>query len=99
MACIQLINTIVITPDGLDFRLHLKVKVFEAYREEDFYEFAQRFDDVRLNLDATVECFDDSVTDTPSEPFLLSILQHLLFIKDDPNVKFVIFLLCVHYFL
>jgi len=116
VACIQLINTIVITPDDLDFRLHLRnefmrvgladileklarrdsvdlqlqLKVFEEHRDEDFYEFAQRFDNMRLDLDDTVECFDvlrNSVVETPSEPFLLSILQHLLFIRDDPNVK------------
>nr|CAH0100887.1 unnamed protein product [Daphnia galeata] len=116
VACVQLINTIVLTPDDLDFRLHLRnefmrvgladlidklgqrdcvdlqlqLKVFEEHRDEDFYEFAQRFDNIRLDLDDTVECFEvlrNSVAETPSEPFLLSILQHLLFIRDDPNVK------------
>ena len=64
--------------------------MFEEHKEEDFYEFAQRFDNMRLDLDDTGECFDvlrNSVSETPSEPFLLSILQHLLFIRDDPNVR------------
>lgn len=70
--------------------MQLQLKVFEEHRDEDFYEFAQRFDNIRMDLDDTVECFEvlrNSVADTPSEPFLLSILQHLLFIRDDPNVK------------
>ena len=70
--------------------LQLQLKVFDEHREEDFYEFAQRFDNIRLDLDDTGECFEvlhNSVANTPSEPFLLSIIQHLLFIRDDPNVK------------
>lgn len=73
--------------------LQLQLKVFEEHRDEDFYEFAQRFDNIRMDLDDTVECFEvlrNSVVETPSEPFLLSILQHLLFIRDDPNVKSVL---------
>ncbi len=70
--------------------LQVQLKVFDEHREEDFYEFAQRFDNMRLDLDDMGECFDvlrNSVSETSSEPFLLSILQHLLFIRDDPNVK------------
>lgn len=116
VACMQLINSIVVTPDDLDFRLHLRnefmrvglsetleglgkrdsadlqtqLKVFEEHKEEDFDEFVGRFDNMRLDLDDSSLCFDvlrNSVAETPSEPYLLSILQHLLFIREDPNVK------------
>ena len=79
--------------------LQVQLKVFDEHREEDFYEFGQRFDNMRLDLDDMIECFDvlrNSVSETPSEPYLLSILQHLLFIRDDPNVKSV--LNCFHPF-
>lgn len=76
--------------------MQVQLKVFEEHREGDFDEFAQRFDNTRLDLDDTGDCFDvlrNSVTDTTSEPYLLSILQHLLFIRDDPNVKSVTFII------
>lgn len=64
--------------------------MFHEHREEDFDEFVQRFDNTRPDLDDSAECFDvlrHTVSETPCEPFLLSILQHLLFIRDDPNTK------------
>lgn len=70
--------------------LQTQLKVFEEHKEEDFDEFVGRFDNMRLDLDDSSLCFDvlrNSVAETPSEPYLLSILQHLLFIRDDPNVK------------
>ncbi|KAG8234233.1 hypothetical protein J437_LFUL007738 [Ladona fulva] len=67
-----------------------QVKIFQENREEDYEEFMQRFDNVRLELDDPVDCFDvlkNLVTDTPSEPYFLSILQHLLFIRDDTLIS------------
>ncbi|XP_055641138.1 protein diaphanous [Toxorhynchites rutilus septentrionalis] len=61
-------------------------KIFNAFREDDFEEFSNRFDNVRLDLDDMNECFEllkNLVVDTSSEPYFLSILQHLLFIRDD----------------
>lgn len=116
VACLQLINAIVSTPDDMDFRLHLRneimrcglmdiletlekdasedlekhLKIFLDHKEEDYYEFIQRFDNVRLDLDDVNDCFEtikNFVMDTPSEPYLLSILQHLLFIRDDSVVR------------
>ncbi|XP_066905868.1 protein diaphanous-like, partial [Halyomorpha halys] len=114
VACLQLINAIVSTPDEVDFKIHLRnemmrvglfdlldvlekdasedlnltlqLKVFNDQKEDDFYEFSQRFDNLRLEFDDINECFEvlkNFVMDTPSEPYFLSILQHLLFIRDD----------------
>ncbi|XP_053672897.1 protein diaphanous isoform X2 [Anopheles nili] len=61
-------------------------KIFNCYREDDFEEFSNRFDNVRLELDDMNDCFDllkNLVADTSCEPYFLSILQHLLFIRDD----------------
>lgn len=36
------------------------------------------------------DCFEvlkNTTMDTPAEPFFLSILQHLLFIRDDANIR------------
>ncbi|XP_039298109.1 protein diaphanous [Nilaparvata lugens] len=116
VACLQLINAIVSTPDDMDFRLHLRneimrcglmdiletlekdasedlekhLKIFLDHKEEDYYEFIQRFDNVRLELDDVNDCFEtvkNLVMDTPAEPYLLSVLQHLLFIRDDSVIR------------
>lgn len=61
-------------------------KIFNEIREEDFEEFSHRFDNVRLELDDMNDCFEvlkNIVVETSSEPYLLSILQHLLYIRDD----------------
>merc|ERR1719245_214071 len=70
--------------------LQLQLKVFNEHKEEDFDEFAQRFDNIRLELDDVNECFElvkNLVMDTPAEPYFLSILQHLVCIRDDALVR------------
>lgn len=70
--------------------LQVQLKVFHEHREEDFDEFAQRFDNIRLELDDHQECFEllkNMVIETPAEPFFLSILQHLLCIRDDVQIR------------
>ncbi|XP_067622436.1 protein diaphanous isoform X2 [Eurosta solidaginis] len=67
-----------------DLKQHFKI--FNEIREDDFEEFTQRFENVSFNLDDMTDCFEvlkNLVTDTSSEPYLLSILQHLLYIRDD----------------
>lgn len=70
--------------------LTVQVKIFNDHKEEDYYEFVQRFDNVRLELDDINDCFEvikNLVMDTSAEPYLLSILQHLLFIRDDALIR------------
>uniref|UniRef100_A0A182VTV7 Diaphanous n=1 Tax=Anopheles minimus TaxID=112268 RepID=A0A182VTV7_9DIPT len=65
-------------------------KIFNGYREDDFEEFSNRFDNVRLELDDMNDCFEllkNLVADTSCEPYFLSILQHLLFIRDDHQFR------------
>uniref|UniRef100_A0A2M4BBJ2 Putative rhoa gtpase effector dia/diaphanous n=1 Tax=Anopheles marajoara TaxID=58244 RepID=A0A2M4BBJ2_9DIPT len=65
-------------------------KIFNGYREDDFEEFSNRFDNVRLELDDINDCFDllkNLVSETSCEPYFLSILQHLLFIRDDHQMR------------
>ncbi|XP_011194450.2 protein diaphanous isoform X2 [Zeugodacus cucurbitae] len=61
-------------------------KIFNEIREDDFEEFTQRFENVSFNMDDMADCFEvlkNLITDTSSEPYFLSILQHLLYIRDD----------------
>ncbi|CAB0007521.1 unnamed protein product [Nesidiocoris tenuis] len=70
--------------------LKVQLKVFNDHKEEDFDEFSSRFDNLRLDFDDVNECFEvvkNITLDTPSEPYLLSILQHLLFIRDDHFIR------------
>ncbi|XP_055958630.1 protein diaphanous homolog 2-like [Patella vulgata] len=112
VACMQLVNAIVSTPEDLDFRLHLRnefmrtglnqlltqleksidselkthVNIFNEHKEEDHEEFSHRYDNIRLELDDPEACFKiiiNTVGNTVAEPYFLSILQHLLSIRDD----------------
>lgn len=43
-----------------------------------------------MDFDDVGECFDvikNIVADTSAEPYLLSILQHFLYIKDDVSIR------------
>ncbi|XP_054006199.1 protein diaphanous isoform X1 [Hylaeus anthracinus] len=71
-----------------DLARHLKI--FSDHKEEDYEEFVQRFDHVRLELDDVNDCFEvikNMVMETSAEPYFLSILQHLLFVRDDASVR------------
>ncbi|KAG5888747.1 hypothetical protein JTB14_032020 [Gonioctena quinquepunctata] len=64
--------------------------VFENRREDDAEEWHERFDKVRLDMDDIQDCYEvlkNMTLETPCEPYFLSILQHLLFIRDDVNTK------------
>lgn len=70
--------------------LQLQLKVFHEHREEDFEEFAVRFDNIRLELDDIDECFElikNLVMETSAEPYFLSVLQHLICIRDDALIR------------
>lgn len=65
-------------------------KIFNEIREDDFEEFSQRFDNVRLEMDDLNDCFEvlkNLVVESSAEPYFLSILQHLLYIRDDHQYR------------
>ncbi|KAM3626177.1 uncharacterized protein V6R79_024140 [Siganus canaliculatus] len=66
VACMQLINALVTSPDELDFRLHIR------------NEF------MRCGLK---EILPSMVKDSDAEPYFLSILQHLMLIRNDYLVR------------
>ncbi|XP_059482585.1 protein diaphanous isoform X2 [Neocloeon triangulifer] len=70
--------------------LALQMKIFMDHKEEDYDELLQKFDHLRLDMEDSNECFEfvkNLTSDTPAEPYFLSILQHLLFIRDDPMIR------------
>ncbi|XP_053720468.1 protein diaphanous homolog 3-like isoform X2 [Synchiropus splendidus] len=116
VACMQLINALVTSPDELDFRLHLRnefmrsglkdillkltvvrnealdiqLKVFEEHKEEDMMEFSHRLEDIKNELDDAGDVFSivlNVVKDSSAEHHFLSILQHLMLIRNDYLVR------------
>ena len=70
--------------------LMVQLNVFNEHKEDDYLEFMNKLDNIRLEFDDLTDCFEvvkNLVSDTPSEAYLLSILQHLLFIRDDTFVR------------
>ncbi|XP_047576046.1 protein diaphanous homolog 3 isoform X3 [Lutra lutra] len=116
VACMQLINALVTSPDDLDFRLHIRnefmrcglkdilpnlkrmrndgldiqLKVFDEHKEEDLLEFSHRLDDIRAELDEAYDIYNmvwNSVKETRAEGYFISILQHLLLIRNDYFIR------------
>ncbi|XP_042316811.1 protein diaphanous homolog 3 isoform X2 [Sceloporus undulatus] len=116
VACMQLINALVTSPDDLDFRLHIRnefmrcglkeqlpqlkcinndaldiqLKVFSEHKEEDMIEFSHRLEDIRSELDEVNDVYNvlwNTVKDTSAEGSFLSILQHLLLIRNDYCIR------------
>uniref|UniRef100_A0A7N8WUU2 Diaphanous-related formin 3 n=1 Tax=Mastacembelus armatus TaxID=205130 RepID=A0A7N8WUU2_9TELE len=111
VACMQLINALVTSPDELDFRLHIRnefmrcglkeilpqlttiknealdiqLKVFEEHKEEDMIEFSHRLEDIKSEDINFNIC--SMVKDSSAEPYFLSILQHLMLIRNDYLVR------------
>ncbi|NWU69430.1 DIAP3 protein, partial [Pterocles burchelli] len=129
VACMQLINALVTSPDDLDFRLHIRnefmrsglkdilpqlkciknealdiqLKVFNEHKEEDMIEFSHRLEDIRSELEYPFDISKrimnkiklndvynmvwNTVKDTSAEGYFLSILQHLLLIRNDYFIR------------
>ncbi|XP_067842539.1 protein diaphanous homolog 3-like [Heptranchias perlo] len=116
VACMQLINALVTTPDDLDLRIHIRnefvrcglreilpelrlikndaldiqLKVFDEHKEEDMIEFSHRLEDIRSELDEINDVYNmlfNTVKDTEAEGYFLSILQHMMLIRNDYSVR------------
>ncbi|KFO27904.1 Protein diaphanous like protein 3 [Fukomys damarensis] len=122
VACMQLINALVTSPDDLDFRLHIRnefmrcglkeilpslkrikndsldiqLKVFDEHKEEDVIEFSHRLEDIRAEVEypfvfwSTSDVYNmvwNTVKETRAEGYFISILQHLLLIRNDYFIR------------
>merc|ERR1719369_2064660 len=83
---VGLLDVLELLEDDNGEELDLQLKVFIDHKEEDFDEFAHRFDNIRVEFDEVDDVYDmvkNSVLNTAAEPYFLSILQLLLYIRDD----------------
>ncbi|KAK6299105.1 hypothetical protein J4Q44_G00306150, partial [Coregonus suidteri] len=70
--------------------LDIQLKVFNENKEEDSIELSHRLDDIRAEMDDMGEVYhllSNMVKDTGSETYFLSILQHLLLIRNDYYIR------------
>ena len=64
--------------------------IFNEHKQHDFEDFCHKFENIESELYDPKDCFEllhHLVRETPSEGLFLSILQHLLFIRDDVHVR------------
>ncbi|XP_077984469.1 protein diaphanous homolog 2-like isoform X2 [Glandiceps talaboti] len=70
--------------------LKTQLTVFDELKEDDLEELSQRYQNIRMELDEVDDVFrliNNAVMDTNAEPYFLSILQHLLLIRDDAYAR------------
>ncbi|OQV13857.1 Protein diaphanous [Hypsibius exemplaris] len=70
--------------------LHIQLNAFREHQEEDVEEMASRYDNLRIAFDDVDDCYDllkSTLLNTPSEPYFLSMMQHLLFVTDQAEVR------------
>lgn len=71
--------------------LGLQVEIFLNVQQEDYYELESKFrEQITYDFDNPYVCFElisQTIKNTPAEHSFRSLLQHLLLIRDDVNVK------------
>uniref|UniRef100_A0A8B9SY43 Diaphanous related formin 2 n=1 Tax=Anas platyrhynchos TaxID=8839 RepID=A0A8B9SY43_ANAPL len=102
VACMQLINALVTSPEELDFRIHLRneflrcglKKILPALKDKENEEldiqlkvFDENKDEDLIELSHLFHLLYNMLKDTTSEGYLLSILQHFLLIRNDYYVR------------
>lgn len=79
-----------IKEEHLSVDLGRQFTVFKNSLEDDFEELTQKHENIAQDFFDLQECFDmikASITDTPAASAFLSILQHLLLIRDDAQIR------------
>ncbi|XP_031443448.1 LOW QUALITY PROTEIN: protein diaphanous homolog 1 [Clupea harengus] len=70
--------------------LKVQLTVFDEQAEDDSEDFRVRLDDVRIEMDDATEVFQmllNTVKDSKAEGYFLSLLQHLLMVRNDYLVR------------
>ncbi|CAO2593825.1 Protein diaphanous homolog 1 [Lemmus lemmus] len=70
--------------------MKVQLTVFDEQAEEDFYDLKGRLEDIRMEMDDFGEIFQillNTVKDSKAEPHFLSILQHLLLVRNDYEAR------------
>ncbi|XP_073778544.1 protein diaphanous homolog 1 isoform X1 [Danio rerio] len=66
--------------------LKVQLQVFDEQADEDTEDLRARLDDIRIEMDDVTEVFQilvNTVKDSKAEPLFLSLLQHLLLVRND----------------
>ncbi|XP_014448303.1 protein diaphanous homolog 1 [Tupaia chinensis] len=70
--------------------MKVQLSVFDEHGDEDSYDLKGRLDDIRIEMDDFSEVFQillNTVKDSKAEPHFLSILQHLLLVRNDYEAR------------
>ncbi|XP_027697756.1 protein diaphanous homolog 1 isoform X2 [Vombatus ursinus] len=70
--------------------MKVQLAVFDEQGEEDSYDLKGRLEDIRMEMDDFSEVFQillNTVKDSKAEPLFLSILQHLLLVRNDYEAR------------
>uniref|UniRef100_A0A671E900 Protein diaphanous homolog 1 n=1 Tax=Rhinolophus ferrumequinum TaxID=59479 RepID=A0A671E900_RHIFE len=70
--------------------MRVQLAVFDEQGDEDSYDLKGRLDDIRMEMDDFSEIFQillNTVKDSKAEPHFLSILQHLLLVRNDYEAR------------
>ncbi|XP_067852142.1 protein diaphanous homolog 1-like [Heptranchias perlo] len=70
--------------------LNVQLNVFDEHGEEDSDDLKNRLDDIRIEMEDVSEVFQmllNTVKDSKAELYFLSILQHLLLIRNDYQAR------------
>ncbi|XP_055411993.1 protein diaphanous homolog 1-like isoform X2 [Bubalus kerabau] len=70
--------------------MRVQLNVFDEQGEEDSYDLKGRLDDIRMEMDDFSEVFQillNTVKDSKAEQHFLSILQHLLLVRNDYEAR------------
>ncbi|KAG8133023.1 hypothetical protein E2320_010843, partial [Naja naja] len=84
VACLQLINALIIPSDELDFRVHIRSELMRSGLQHILKELhAQDNEELKLQLQILL----NTVKDSKAEQHFLSILQHFLLIRNDYEAR------------
>ncbi|XP_012583232.1 PREDICTED: protein diaphanous homolog 1 [Condylura cristata] len=70
--------------------MRVQISVFDEHGDEDSEELRGRLEDIRIEMDDFSEIFQillNTVKDSKAEPHFLSILQHLLLVRNDYEAR------------
>ncbi|XP_060759615.1 protein diaphanous homolog 1 [Neoarius graeffei] len=70
--------------------LRVQLQVFDEQAEEDSEDLRSRLDDVRMEMDDVSEVFQillNTVKDSKAEGYFLSLMQHLLLVRNDYLIR------------
>ncbi|XP_028633721.1 protein diaphanous homolog 1 isoform X2 [Grammomys surdaster] len=70
--------------------MRVQLSVFDEQGDEDFFDLKGRLEDIRMEMDDFGEVFQiilNTVKDSKAEPHFLSILQHLLLVRNDYEAR------------